>query len=131
MRPGTSPPPPRSAAVDLAAAILVFGGLFGITALFVGGDSAITGSLPAKLPIVGVALIMYVASAALGVTIRLGRFWFPALNLAGLFAVLYLLAAGRLLNVVLGLAYVVAFAILLVHRRWFAAFAPGRPRPRR
>lgn len=122
------PTPARPPAVDVAAAILVFGGLFGLTQLVV-GDFVITGSLPAKEPIVGVAFILYAASAVLGLAVRIGRFWLPALNLAGIFAVLYLLAMGRLLHVGLGLAYAAAFAILLAHHRWFAEVrrAGGRP----
>ena len=115
----------RPPAIDAAAAILVFGGLFGLTQLLV-GDFAITGSLPAKVPVVGVALILNVASTIFGLTTRIGRYWLPALNLAGLFAILYLLAAGPRLNLVLGLAYALAFGLLLRERRWFAQMAAGR-----
>jgi hypothetical protein len=55
MRRGNGSPPPRPAAIDLVAAILVFGGLFGFSQLVV-GDYVLTGSLPAKDPILGVAL---------------------------------------------------------------------------
>lgn len=127
-RPVAGVPGPRPPAVDVAAAILAFGGLFGLTQLIV-GDFAITGSLPVKEPILGVAVILYAASTVLGLAVRIGRFWLPALNLAGVFAVLYLLAMGRLLQVGLGLAYAGAFAILLAHHRWFADVrrAGGRP----
>lgn len=116
--PGAGSSVARPPAIDVAAAILAFGGLFGLTQLAL-GDFVVTGSLPARAPILGVAFIVHVASAVLGVAVRVGRGWLPAVNLAGVSALLYLLALGRLLNVLLGLAYAVAFAILLVHRRWF------------
>ncbi|HEX9550029.1 MAG TPA: hypothetical protein VF971_02925 [Candidatus Limnocylindrales bacterium] len=126
MRPSDRrPAPPRPAAVDLAAAVLVFGGLLGFGQVAV-GDFAITGSLPAKGPIVGVALILYGTSTALGVIVRTGRLWLPAINLALLFAILYLLAIGRLLPLALGLAYGAAAASLLGSRGWFAAVARSR-----
>jgi hypothetical protein len=121
-RSGPGPSAARPPAIDGAAAILVFGGLFGLTQLLV-GDFVITGSLPAKVPILGVAFILNAASTVLGIAIRVGRYWLPALNLAGIFAILYLLAGGPRLNLVLGLAYAIAFAILLRDRRWFARMA--------
>ena len=126
IRPGPGPSAARPPAIEVAAAILAFGGLFGLTQLAT-GEFIITGSLPAKIPILGVAAILYGASAVLGITIRNRRFWFPALNLAGIFAILYLLARGPLLNLVLGVAYATAFVILLRDRRWFAAVkrSPG------
>lgn len=121
-RPGADPSLARPPAIDAAAAILVFGGLFGLTQLLL-GDFVITGSLPAKVPILGVAFILNAASAGLGIAIRMGRYWFPALNLAGIFAILYLLAGEQRLNIVLGLAYALAFVILLRDRGWFARLA--------
>lgn len=128
-RPGDRPSPPKPAVIDIAAAVLVFGGMFGLSQL-VGGDFLITGSLPAKVPIVGVAFLLDLASVILGFAIRAGRFWLPALNLAGLFAILYLVAMARPIHIVLGLVHVLAFAILLVHRRWFAAVSRGAAPPR-
>lgn len=122
--PKTARPP----AIEIAAAVLVAGGLMGLGQLLV-GDYAITGSLPAKPPILGVALGLYLASTILGMTVRTGRGWWPALNLAGVFAILLLLAFGRLINTVLGLAYGTAFVLLLRERRWFAAVNRARPRP--
>ena len=118
----------RPQVIEIAAAVLVLGGLFGLSQLLV-GDYVITGSLPAKVPILGVALVLYLASTILGVTVRIGRGWLPALNLAGIFAVLLLLAMDRLANAVMALAYAVAFVILLRERRWFAAVSGARPRP--
>jgi hypothetical protein len=113
----------RPPAIDVAAAVLVFGGLFGFSQLAV-GDFAVTGSLPAQVPILGIAIFLNGASVALGFFIRGGRFWLPALSLAALFALLYLSAGARPLNVVLGVAHVGAAAVLLAHHRWFAEQAP-------
>jgi len=128
-RQGDRPSPPRPPAIDIAAAILVFGGLFGLSQL-VGGDFLITGSLPAKDPIVGVALLLDVASVALGFAVRVGRFWLPALNLSGLFAILYLAAMARPIHALLGVSNALAFVILFVHRRWFGALRRGGAPPR-
>lgn len=128
MRPGDHPPPLRPATVDLAAAILVFGGLFGFGQLAL-GEYVVTGSLPARDPIVGVAIIAYATSIVLGILIRLGRAWLLALNFALLVAVLYLPAASRLLPLVLAAAHGLAAVILVSRRRWFAEVAAWRTRP--
>ena len=125
MRPGAGPPPPRPAAIDLAAAILVFGGLFGFSQL-VAGDYVLTGSLPAKDPILGVAFIAYGVAVFLGIVIRMGRAWLPALNFALLVALLYLPAAGRPLVLALVLGHAGAAIILVRNRRWFAEMAAWR-----
>jgi hypothetical protein len=125
-------PAARPGTADVAAAILVFGGLFGLSQLAV-GDVLVTGSLPAKGPILGVATILYLGSTFLGFAVHWGRAWFPALNLAVGFALVYALGYGRLSNVVLAVAYAVAATGLLHARWWFGRSAVGRPpdaRPR-
>lgn len=117
--------PNRPAAVDIVAAILVFGGLFGMTQLFA-GDFVITGSLPAKGPILGVAAILYGVSIGLGLVIRTGRAWFPALNLAGLFAIVYLAALEQAVALLLGLAHAGAAVLLFRSRSWFALMSRSR-----
>ena len=118
-------PPPRPALVDTVAALFVFGGLFGASQLLV-GDFVVTGSLPAKGPILGVAAILYAASVILGVFLRLGRYWLPAINLAALFAVAYLPAIGQPVAVALGAAHAAAAVILFRERRWFNEMAAWR-----
>jgi hypothetical protein len=114
-RPAGARPP----AIDVSAAVLVFGGLFGLSQLAI-GDFTITGSLPTQVPILGVAIFMNGASVALGILIRGGRGWLPALSLAALYALLYLAAMGRPLNLLLGAAHLAAAGILLAYHRWFA-----------
>jgi len=128
MRSGNRPPPPRPSAVDLAAAMLVLGGLVGYGQL-VAGDYVVTGSLPAKDPIVGVAFIVYAASVVLGIVIRMGRGWLAAVNFAAVAAILYLPAFGRPVILLLVVAHLIAVTILLANRRWFAGMAAWRRSP--
>lgn len=131
--PGGHPPgqaterlrPSRPAAIDAVAALLVFGGLFGIAQLLI-GDFVITGRLPAKGPIIAVAAVLYVASALLGIAIRTGRGWLAAVNLAGLFGIVYLAAFGQPVATLLGVAHAVAAIQLLRTRRWFVLMASWR-----
>ncbi|MEO7230137.1 MAG: hypothetical protein ABIZ30_06050 [Candidatus Limnocylindrales bacterium] len=126
--PGSAPErlsPSRPAVVDAVAALLVFGGLFGIVQLVI-GDFVITGQLPAKGPIVAVAAVLYVASALLGIAIRTGRGWLAAVNLAGLFGIVYLAAFGQPVATLLGVAHAVAAVLLLRTRRWFVLMASWR-----
>lgn len=117
--------PTRPAAVDVVAALFVFGGLFGLTQLAF-GDFVITGRLPAKGPILGVAALLYTASIGLGIGIRTGRAWLAALNLAVLFAVVYVAAIGKPVALALGVAHGTAAILLIRTRPWFAAMAGVR-----
>ncbi len=117
--------PIRPAVVDVVAALFVFGGLFGLTQLAF-GDFVITGQLPAKGPILGVAAVLYAASIALGISIRTGHAWLGALNLAVLFAVVYVAAFGKPVALALGAAHGVAAVLLIRVRPWFAAMARWR-----
>ena len=112
--------PVRPAGIDAVAAVLVFGGLFGLSQLAI-GDFAITGSLPSKGPIVGVAVILYAASAALGILVRTGRGWLGALNLAAVFALIYFAAFGHAVPTVLGALHAGATLTLWRFRSWFRA----------
>lgn len=126
-RPGevTVARPARPIAVDIVAALLVFGGLFGARQLLV-GDFAITGSLPAKGPLLGVSAILYASSVAMGALIRTGRGWLPAINLAGAFAIVYLAAFGHASTFALGIAHGAAALLLVRTRAWFAAMGRWR-----
>ena len=117
--------PNRPAAVDVVAALFVFGGLFGLTQLAF-GDFVITGQLPAKGPILGVAALLYTASIGLGIGIRTGRAWLAAVNLAVVFAVVYVAAFGKPVALALGVAHGVAAILLIRTRPWFAAMSGWR-----
>ena len=90
------------------------------------GDFVVTGQLPAKDPILGVAAVLYAASIALGISIRTGRAWLGALNLAVVFAVVYVAAFGQPVALVLSVAHGLAAVILVRVRPWFAAVARWR-----
>ena len=117
--------PIRPAAVEVVAALFVFGGLFGLTQLAF-GDFVITGQLPTKSPILAVAGVLYAASIGLGISIRTGRAWLAALNLAVVFAVVYVAAFGKPLALALGVAHGVAAVLLIRVRPWFAAMSRWR-----
>ncbi len=121
-RVGVGPPRGRPVVIEFAAAALVAGGLFGLTQLAFGGF-VVTGSLPAKGPILAVAFILYGASVALGLLARSGRAWLPTTNLTALFAILHLVAWETPPNLIVGLANALVLAILLRQRRWFAGMA--------
>lgn len=115
----------RPVAIEGVAAILVLGGMFGLVQLLV-GDFVITGRLPAKDPIIGVAIGLYASSMLLGLVVRMGRGWLPAVNLAGFFALVYLAAFGQATALILGLAHVAATLALLTNRAWFSGFTDGK-----
>ena len=115
---GASAPGPRPLAVALAAGVLVLGGLAGLE-LLVMGSYVVTGSLPARDPIVGVALILYGASIGLGFLVWFRRAWLGAINLSAAFAVLYFVALPDPVAFVLGLAHGLAAVALWSTRRWF------------
>jgi hypothetical protein len=129
-RPGPRPTVARPPAIELAAAILVAGGVVGL-GLLVRGDYAVTGSLPARGPIVGVAAILYATSIVLGLALRRRLAWLGAINLTALFALAYLAAFGHPLALVLGTAHALAGILLWRSRGWFAGpmgdEGPGRP----
>ena len=129
-RPRTANPdparhPPRPVLITVVAGLLVLGGLFGAAQLLV-GDFVVTGSLPAKGPILGVAVFLYAGSVILGLLVLGGRGWLAALNLTILFAIAYLPAFGRPMVVGLGLAYAAAAVILVRRRGWFATMSAWR-----
>jgi len=117
--------PPRPALITVVAGLLVLGGLVGAAQLLV-GDFVVTGSLPAKGPILGVAVILYAGSVTLGLLVLGGRGWLAAMNLTILFAIAYLPAFGRPMVVGLGLAHAAAAVILVSGRGWFAAMSAWR-----
>lgn len=118
-------PPTRPLAVELATLGLVVGGLTGISQIVV-GSYVVTGSLPAKAPIVGVALIAYLATVTMGPVVRSGRGWLAALNLAALTALLYLPAVQRPLIAGLALTHALVAISLLFARPWFVGMAAWR-----
>jgi hypothetical protein len=118
--PGTDEPdapwPARPAAVELAAALLIVGGV-------ISAFSAVSNmsSLPPGVePILALTVALAIGSIVVGVLVRLGRFWLVAVNYAAVLGFLDLLGAGASpLALMLGLADVLVVVILFRDKPWF------------
>lgn len=108
--------------IEAAAAILIVGGALGIVETIVGGADEIGG--PAGLPpdvVLGFALNG--VALATGWILRTGRAWILCLNVAALYAFLYLSSFPNPLGIVLGAADLYVVGVLVYQRRWFDAIA--------
>lgn len=115
--------PARPGAIELAAALLIVGGVLGILGVF--ATSAPEPAGLEALPLL--TLILNLAQIAVGLLIRVGRLWLVAVNYVAVLAFLDLLAAGASpLSLMLGLAEVVVAVVLLAHRPWFDALRRWR-----
>lgn len=118
--------PARPGTIELAAALLIVGGVLGVL-----GVLANTAPGPAgfeALPLL--TLVLNLAQIAAGLLIRVGRLWLVAVNYVAVLAFLDLLAAGASpLSLMLGLAEVVVVVILLARRPWFDALTRWRAQP--
>ena len=108
--------PGRPAAIELAAALLIVGGVLGIFGVLTTGASQ-----PAGLEALTVlTVVLNVAQIAVGAFIRGGRFWIVAVNFVAVLGFLDLTASGGSpLALMLGLSELAVFVVLLVHRPWF------------
>ncbi len=107
---------PRPAAIELAAAILIIGGILGLAGAMGGAASLPAGT--GLLLVVTIALD--VASIVVGVLIRMGRHWILDVNYVAIVGFLDLLAAGGSpIALIRGIGEVVVVVILLVYRPWF------------
>ena len=107
---------PRPAAIELAAAILIIGGILGFAGA-IGGAA----SLPAGTGLLlAVTLALDIASIVVGVLIRMGRLWILDVNYVAIVGFLDLLAAGGSpIALIRGIGEVLVVVILLVYRPWF------------
>lgn len=115
--------PARPAAVELAAAILIVGGLLGtLSGLGRLADPA------AVAPSLGLlTVVLNVTQVPLGLLVRHGRLWLLTVNYAAVVGFLDLLAGGASVTaLVLGLSEVVVVIALLVTKPWFDAVARWR-----
>ena len=117
---------PRPPAVELAAAILIIGGILGLAGAIAGAAS-----LPAGTgPLLAVTLALDIASIVVGVLIRMGRLWILDVNYVAIVGFLDLLAAGASpIALIRGIGEVAVVVILLVYRPWFVRRA-GRAEDR-
>lgn len=107
---------PRPAAIELAAAILIVGGVLGFMGA-VGGASSLP---PGTELLVAATLALDLASIVVGVLIRMGRLWVVDVNYVAVVGFLDLTAAGSSpLALLLGIADAAVVVILFVYRPWF------------
>ncbi len=111
-----APGPSRPAAVELAGALLIVGGMVSL----VGAVSSLS-SLPSGIEaIVALTFALGIGSIVVGLLVRLGRFWLVAVNYAAVLGFIDLLGAGASpLALMLGLADIVVVVILFGHKTWF------------
>jgi hypothetical protein len=114
--PGEPIPEPRPGPIELAAAILIVGGVLGL----VGIVSAGPGLPPGTEPLLVVTVMLYIGSVVIGVLIRMGRAWVVAVNYVAVLGFLDLMAAGGSgLALILGVADILVVVILFLHKPWF------------
>lgn len=115
--------PPRPARVELAAAILIVGGLVGIVGTLV----PLVSGAAVDDPFLLLGLGLNLASMAVGAVLRTGRLWLVALNYAAVVAFLDLLGGSRNpASLMLGLGELVVVVILLADKPWFDAIGEWR-----
>lgn len=118
---------PRPWLVELAAAILIVAGVLGALGA-IGGAASLP---PGTGLLVAATLALNVASVAVGVLIRIGRWWIVAVNYVAVLGFLDLTAASASpLALLLGILDVAVVLILLVNRPWFEARARARAEAR-
>jgi hypothetical protein len=120
----TDPPrPSRPALVELAAAILIVGGIVGLIQVASASDDVPAGAEP----FLAGAVALDAGSVALGLLVRTGRAWLLAVNYAAVLGFLDLLGAGASpFSLMLGLADLLVVAILLGTKPWFDAMSAWR-----
>jgi hypothetical protein len=107
---------PRPAAVELAAAILIVGGLLG----FIGTVAGLASLPPGLEALIAVTFALDISSIVVGVLIRMGRLWLVDVNYVAVVGFLDLLAAGSsALGFLRGIGEVAVVLILFVYRPWF------------
>ena len=117
------PRPARPGLVELAAALLIVGGVLGVIGFFFGSAPEQGGLGPISL----LTLVLNLAQIAVGLLLRVGRFWLVAVNYVAVLAFLDLLASGASpLALMLAIAEIVVVAILFAQRPWFDAMRDWR-----
>jgi hypothetical protein len=121
--PASAARPPRPPLVELAAAILIVGGIVNLIGALVGAFAA----AGAADPFLWLTLILNVASLVLGLLARYGRAWLVTLNFAAILGFLDLLgSAANPTALMLGIAEVLVVVILIRHKPWFDAMREAR-----
>lgn len=119
------PRPSRPALVELAAALLIVGGVLGVIGFFAGPAPGPDGLGALSI----LTLVLNLAQVAVGFAIRVGRLWLLAVNYVAVLAFLDLLASGASpVALMLAVAEIVVVAILFAQRPWFDAMRDWRAR---
>ncbi len=119
------PRPDRPVAVELAAALLICGGAFGIIQSYL-GELLMTGSLPMPGVATVLAFVLDGLAIGLGIAIRSGRAWVLTLNVSAIYAFLYLSSLPNQIGLVFGLAQLFVVGALIARRPWFDAMRTWR-----
>ena len=108
--------PARPARVELAAAILIIGGIVGLIQVVASATAVPVG----VEPFLAGTVALDAGSIAIGLLIRTGRAWLLAVNYAAVLGFLDLLGAGASpLLLMLGLADILVVGVLLATKPWF------------
>lgn len=112
---------PHPGAVELAAALLIIGGILQLV-----GAIGAASSLPAGSEVVFAGSIAIdIATIAAGVLIRSGRLWLLVVNYVAVLGFLDLLRAGSSpVALMLAIADLVVVVILVLNRPWFMPSEP-------
>jgi hypothetical protein len=117
------PRPPRPGPVELAAAILIVGGIVGLVQVATSADDVPAGAQQ----FLAATVALDAGSIVLGLLIRTGRTWLLAVNYAAVLGFLDLLGAGASpFSLMLGLADLLVVGILLSTKAWFDAVRAWR-----
>jgi hypothetical protein len=114
----------RPGVIELAAALLIVGGVLQLIGAF--GAAA---SLPAGAEAVFVITVAIdVATILAGILIRTGRLWLLVVNYVAVLGFLDLTRAGSSpVALMLAIGDIVVVVILVVNRAWFTPVTPVRP----
>ena len=111
-----APLPSRPAPVELAAALLIVGGVINVLS----AAANLSTVPPGTEPFFALTLALAIGSIVVGLLVRLGRAWLVAVNYAAVLGFLDLLGAGASpLALMLGLAEIIVVVILFRYKPWF------------
>jgi hypothetical protein len=121
------PAPARPVSIELAAGVTIGEGLFGII------TSAMAPQVPdaSSAGIVGASIALQLLGILVGLLIRSGRAWIVGLNVAAIYAFLYLSAFPDPVSILLGLGqlFIVGALSFGPNRAWFDAMGEWRATP--
>ena len=117
--------PPRPIGIELAAAVLTVGGVFGVITLLA-NLAVVEGAVPPPPAAVAIELAIDVVSIVVGLLARTGRGWILGINVTAVFVFLYLTALPNAVALTFAVLDGFVFVMLLLHRPWFDAMKAWR-----